>query len=63
MDKQMDKSDFVLWIQELKSKIHEAKRKVAFSVNSQLIELYWEIGKDISYKRANSNWGVILSKR
>ncbi|MDQ5930555.1 MAG: hypothetical protein QG594_2343, partial [Bacteroidota bacterium] len=53
----MDKSDFFLWIKELKSKIHEAKRKVAFSVNSQLLELYWEIGKDISFKRKKSNWG------
>jgi predicted nuclease of restriction endonuclease-like (RecB) superfamily len=57
MEKQIDKSDFVLWIKELKSKIHEAKRKVAFSVNTQLLELYWEIGKDISFKRENSDWG------
>lgn len=50
-------SDFANWIIDLKSKIHEAQRKVAFSINSQLIELYWEIGKSIAEKQDKANWG------
>jgi predicted nuclease of restriction endonuclease-like (RecB) superfamily len=50
-------SEFKDWIEELKSKIHNARRKAAYSVNSQLLELYWEIGKDISAKQEKSKWG------
>lgn len=52
--------EFINWINELKSRIHEAKRKVAFSVNSQILELYWEIGKEISNKQELANWGSNL---
>ena len=50
-------SDFGSWIKELKSKIHDARRKVAFSINSQIIELYWELGRAISDKQEKSDWG------
>lgn len=49
--------DFCNWINQLKSRIHAAKTKAALALNSQLIELYWEIGKDISEKQKNKNWG------
>lgn len=48
---------FFDWITKLKSKIHSANTKAALSINSQLLELYWEIGKDISERQANSDWG------
>jgi predicted nuclease of restriction endonuclease-like (RecB) superfamily len=51
-------SDYKIWIDSLKSKIKSARVKVALSVNSQLIELYWEIGKDISEKAKNAGWGL-----
>jgi predicted nuclease of restriction endonuclease-like (RecB) superfamily len=60
MQNELNKSEFLLWVNELKSKIHEAKRKVAFSITSQLLELYWEIGKDICVKQQTSNWGNSL---
>lgn len=49
--------DYFHWINDLKSKIHAAKTKVALSINSQLLELYWEIGKDISERQENADWG------
>ena len=48
------------WINALKSKIHAARTKVALTINSQLLELYWEIGKDISERQSASNWGSKL---
>ena len=48
------------WIENLKSKIHAARTKVALSINSQLLELYWEIGKDISERQRTSDWGSKL---
>jgi predicted nuclease of restriction endonuclease-like (RecB) superfamily len=57
MSEKIDVSEYGDWIKGLKSKIHVARRKVAFSINSQLLELYWEIGKDIVERQDKSNWG------
>jgi predicted nuclease of restriction endonuclease-like (RecB) superfamily len=50
-------SDFLEWITILKTKIRSARNKLAFSINSQVLELYWELGRDIAEKQQNSNWG------
>jgi predicted nuclease of restriction endonuclease-like (RecB) superfamily len=50
-------SDFVEWVTTLKTKIRSARNKLAFSINSQVLELYWELGKDIAEKQQNSDWG------
>jgi predicted nuclease of restriction endonuclease-like (RecB) superfamily len=52
-----DTAEYRTWIKELKSKIHSARIKVALTVNAQLIELYWDLGKAISEKIEISNWG------
>jgi predicted nuclease of restriction endonuclease-like (RecB) superfamily len=57
MNKELNLSEYKNWISELKSKIHAAHRKIAYSINSQLLEMYWEIGKDISEKQEKSKWG------
>lgn len=49
--------DFFDWIAILKAKIQSARNKLAFSINSQVLELYWEIGRDISDKQQKSGWG------
>ncbi len=57
MNDTINTSDFYDWINQLKSKIHSAQTKAALTLNSQLIELYWIIGKDISDRQKNANWG------
>lgn len=57
MNQDINITDFAKWIIDIKSKIHEAQRKVAFSINSQLITLYWDIGRSISEKQEKANWG------
>ena len=49
--------DFFEWISALKAKIQSARNKLAFSLNSQVLELYWEIGRDIAEKQQKSGWG------
>ena len=56
-DMEITTSDFVEWITALKTKIQSARNKLAFSINSQVLELYWEMGRDIAEKQQNSNWG------
>lgn len=60
MNKKQEISEYRDWIKALKSKIYDTKRKVALSINSQLLELYWEIGKDIVERQENSDWGSKL---
>ncbi len=57
MNNEIRKQDYYNWINDLKSKIHAAQTKVALSVNSQLLELYWELGKDITERQENTDWG------
>ena len=48
LDKQH--KDYIEWIDNIKSKIRTAQIKAALSANSELIKLYWDIGKDIFEK-------------
>ncbi|MCX6112746.1 MAG: PDDEXK nuclease domain-containing protein [Proteobacteria bacterium] len=42
---------------ELKDKIKKAQIKASLAVNTELIKLYWEMGKVISEKQKQYNWG------
>lgn len=44
-------------IADLKSRIQAAQIKAAITVNNQLIELYWDIGRQIAEKQQASGWG------
>jgi predicted nuclease of restriction endonuclease-like (RecB) superfamily len=63
MNQELNIKDFGNWIIDLKSRIHEAQSKVAFSINSQLIELYWDIGKSVAEKQEKANWGSNFIER
>ena len=45
------------WIIELKQRIRKSQIKAAVKVNSELIHMYWDLGKDIVSKQANNKWG------
>lgn len=45
------------WLKELKAKVHSAQIKAALAVNTELIQLYWGLGKMISEKFEESQWG------
>jgi hypothetical protein len=57
MNEEINTSDFSIWVTELKSKIHAARNKLVFSINTQILELYWEIGREITEKQEKSGWG------
>ena len=50
--------DYIIWITSLKDKIRSVQLKAAISVNEHLIRLYWDIGKSISEKQRENNWGI-----
>ncbi|GGB16962.1 PDDEXK nuclease domain-containing protein [Puia dinghuensis] len=45
------------WIVELKGRIQTAQIKAAVTVNRQLLELYWELGREICEKQDRAKWG------
>lgn len=58
MENQLFNHDFSNWINELKKKVHHVRQKIAFSINSQLLELYWDLGREIDEKLNHANWGT-----
>lgn len=57
MEREFQISEFNRWVNELKQKVHIARQKVALSINSQLLEFYWELGKELAEKQKYSDWG------
>lgn len=39
------------WLSSLKDEIHQARRRAALTVNSEMILLYWRIGREIVHGR------------
>jgi hypothetical protein len=63
MENNQINSEFNSWIKTLKQKVHSARQKIAYSINSQLLELYWEIGKDVDSKLKTANWGSSIIEK
>lgn len=49
--------DYIQWIQELSSRFRRSQVKASVSVNQVMLQFYWELGKDIVEKKAESRWG------
>jgi predicted nuclease of restriction endonuclease-like (RecB) superfamily len=45
------------WLSNLKIRIQNSQIKAAISVNTELIQLYWDLGKMIVEKQKHSHWG------
>lgn len=50
--------EYKSWLITLKSTILQSQIKAAVSVNSELIKLYWDLGKQIVEKQENAKWGT-----
>lgn len=48
--------NYLSFLEHLKDKIRRAQTKAAFSVNTELIELYWDLGKAIVEKQKEEGW-------
>jgi predicted nuclease of restriction endonuclease-like (RecB) superfamily len=50
-------SEYFEWLEKLKKRIKSSQIKAALSANKEIIELYWEIGKELYEKQENQGWG------
>jgi predicted nuclease of restriction endonuclease-like (RecB) superfamily len=51
------------WLGDLKSRIKTARLRAALAVNSELVRLYWEIGRDILSRQQQQGWGAKVIER
>ncbi|MCQ4159499.1 PDDEXK nuclease domain-containing protein [Roseomonas sp. GC11] len=51
------------WLAALKSEIREARLRTALAVNSELIGLYWRIGREILERQERHGWGARVVDR
>lgn len=56
-------NNYISILDELKKEISDARVKAAFTVNEQLLELYWKIGKRIFEQRVSEGWGTKIIER
>lgn len=51
-------SEYQDWVDSLKTQVRSSQQKASLAVNSELIKLYWSIGKQISDKQNQAGWGT-----
>ena len=51
------------WLADLKGQIHAAQQRAALAVNTELLQLYWQIGRDILERQAMQGWGTKVIDR
>ncbi len=49
--------EYIQWLGEIKAKIRNAQIIAISRVNTELLTLYWDLGKTITEKQSNSKWG------
>ena len=49
-------SSYASFLELLKTKVSQAQLKASFAVNTELINLYWEMGKAIAEKQDSEGW-------
>lgn len=49
--------DYQKWIKDLKTRFRQSQIKAAMHVNSELIQYYWSIGRDIVKMKSEAKWG------
>jgi len=51
------------FLRDLKQRIRTAQLKAAVAVNSELVRLYWSIGRDILLRQQTAGWGAKVIDR
>ena len=49
--------DYAKWVEELSKRYRRSQIKAAVKVNREMLQFYWELGRDICAMKAESRWG------
>ena len=50
-------------LKEVKTRIQQAQSKAVVAVNSELLRLYWDVGRTISERQKKEGWGTSVIPR
>ena len=53
----VDDNEYKKFLIELKEKVKNSQLKAAVKVNYELLDLYWNLGKEITEKQVKYSWG------
>ena len=56
-------SDYQDWLKTLKTRIQSAQQRAVLAVNQELLQLYWQIGRDILLRQQEQGWGAKVIER
>ena len=56
-DKMSADKEYVEWLSDLKRRYKQSQLRTAVKANSEVLEYYWNLGRDIVAKEAESKWG------
>lgn len=59
----LDTTGYSHFLHDLKTRIRAARTRAALAVNSELILLYWQIGRDIQVRQEQQGWGAKVIER
>jgi predicted nuclease of restriction endonuclease-like (RecB) superfamily len=51
------------WLADLKSRVQTARQRAALAANTELLRLYWRIGRDILERQSDQGWGAKVIDR
>ena len=51
---------YTLWLKQVKERVRSAQIKASLKVNAELLDLYWEMGREIVKKEEETQWGSKL---
>lgn len=54
---------YLHWLADLKARIYATQQRAALAVNTELLQLYWQIGHEILTRQAEQGWGTKVVER
>ncbi len=56
-------ADYIQWLADVKKRFRESQARATVKVNTEMLEFYWSIGRDLVALRAESRWGAGVVKQ
>ena len=50
-------TEYTQWVEQLSVRYHQSQIKAAIKVNRELLNYYWELGRDIAALHVEERWG------
>ncbi len=63
MSREVAPADYADWLADIKVRVVAARQRAALAANAELIQLYWQIGRDILERQARQGWGSKVIER